>query len=147
MQAPLWPLSSLFFSCHVFLVWGVNMWKKFSEPQKRKRYREKLLMQALLWPLFSVCPTKSRLQSGEEKTTYCIFPRRDFDSLFVLNLFMGKVANFYFSKWLDVCCFSIIFCASLQCSKLCCFENLTRIPFKNINTRNVCMLAKRKILA
>ena len=82
-------------------------WKFFSEPQKRKRWRERLLMQALLWPLFSVCPTNWRLQSGEEKTTCCIFPNKRF-RLFILFLtYSWERLQILPSQ--NVCCLSIFF--------------------------------------
>ena len=45
MQALLWPLSSAFFSCYVFLMWGVNKWKiylgKFFPSDKKEKDVEK----------------------------------------------------------------------------------------------------------
>ena len=123
---------------------GRSILENFFRATKKKKLKRKTANAGTPLTLVLCLSNQLEITVRGRENNILHFSQQEISSLYsVLNIFMGKVANFDFSKCLLLV---HLFCAYLQCFKLCCFENLTRILFR-INTRNACMLAKRKILA
>ena len=111
IQALHWPLSSAFFSCYVFLMWGVNMWKiylgEIFRATKKKKMKRKTANAGTPLTLVLCLSNQLEITVRGRENNILHFSQQEISSLYsVLNIFMGKVANLTSQ---NVCCLSIFF--------------------------------------